>query len=245
MRKDSADLPARKMSPEGSVWWALIPLLTLGMGTAFVLGWAAYRLRSRGLAIIAGVAFVAMLVALPLSGAPGDSAGSAVSGALIIALASGGLAATFLIRPRLVDRDHVEAATRQGWGPQSRPAPSRPAWAPRPGPGLDPAIGEALSRRQRRIEARRLLAEDPALARELRIGRPDLPRRYDDGGLVDVNHVPAAILASLPGFTPELADRVVRVRDEHHGFELIEELSVYADLPGGLADELAERLIFR
>ena len=37
------------------------------------------------------------------------------------------------------------------------------------------------------------------LAQELKIGRPDLPRDYDDGGLVDVNHVPAAILAARLG----------------------------------------------
>ena len=35
------------------------------------------------------------------------------------------------------------------------------------------------------------------LARELRIGRPDLPRQYDDGGLVDVNNVPVGVLAEL------------------------------------------------
>jgi hypothetical protein len=109
---------------------------------------------------------------------------------------------------------------------------------------VDPAIGEALERRQRRAEARGILERDPALARELRIGRPDLPRKFDDGGLIDVNHVPAAILATLPGFTPELADRVIRVRDEHRAFTFVEELEAYANLPAGLADELAERLLF-
>ncbi|MGW0469023.1 hypothetical protein ACWDX6_27760 [Streptomyces sp. NPDC003027] len=88
------------------------------------------------------------------------------------------------------------------------------------------------------------MERDPALARELRIGRPDLRRQFDDGGLVDVDHVPATILATLPGCTPELADRVVRVRDEHHGFTFVQEPEVYADLPEGLADELTERLLF-
>ncbi|MFJ8667363.1 ComEA family DNA-binding protein [Streptomyces sp. NPDC093600] len=59
-----------------------------------------------------------------------------------------------------------------------------------------------------------------------------------------MNHVPVTVLATLPGFTPELAERVVRSRDEHHGFAFVQELEVYADLPGGLADELAERLVF-
>ncbi|MET9516535.1 hypothetical protein [Streptomyces sp. NPDC002994] len=48
----------------------------------------------------------------------------------------------------------------------------------------------------------------------------------------------------MPGFTPELAERVVHARVEHHGFDFAEELEAYADLPRGLADELAERFVF-
>jgi hypothetical protein len=44
------------------------------------------------------------------------------------------------------------------------------------------------------------------LAAELRIGRPDLPRHFDDGGLIDVNTVPAQVLSRLPGLRPEEAE---------------------------------------
>ncbi len=74
------------------------------------------------------------------------------------------------------------------------------------------AVEYARYRRTLRDQARALAAEDPALARELRIGRPDAPRTYDDGGLVDVNHAPREIIEALPGMTPELADRVLRRR---------------------------------
>jgi hypothetical protein len=37
-------------------------------------------------------------------------------------------------------------------------------------------------------------APGPVLARELRIGRPDVPRQFDDGGLVDLNHAPVPVL---------------------------------------------------
>lgn len=47
--------------------------------------------------------------------------------------------------------------------------------------------------------ARHIVQTNPALARELRIGRPDLPREYDDDGLVDVNCVPGAVLADRLG----------------------------------------------
>lgn len=109
---------------------------------------------------------------------------------------------------------------------------------------IDPAIRDALARRERRAEARRILDTDPALARELCIGRPDLPRRYDDGGVLDVNHVPVDFLAGLPGFTAELARQVVEVRAEFGGFTLLSELVVYAGVPDGLAEELADRLVF-
>ncbi|WP_374196752.1 ComEA family DNA-binding protein [Streptomyces sp. ISL-96] len=61
---------------------------------------------------------------------------------------------------------------------------------------------------------------------------------------MDVNHAPVAVLAALPGFTPEMAERVAEARVEHHGFDFVEELEAYADLPQGLADELAERFVF-
>src|SRR5690606_39982870 len=37
------------------------------------------------------------------------------------------------------------------------------------------------------------------LAKRLAIGRPDLPRQFDDGGLIDLNHAPEHVLTSLPG----------------------------------------------
>jgi hypothetical protein len=43
----------------------------------------------------------------------------------------------------------------------------------------------------RRRQARELAKRNPVLARDLNIGRPDVPHDYNDGGLVDVNQVPA------------------------------------------------------
>lgn len=235
----SADPSVGKMSPKASVLWALIPLFTLGMGTMFVLGWAANRLRSRWLAISAGAALVVTVLVFIVGNSPQGSAGSSAAGGLIlVGLMGGGLAATFGVRRQLVSQNFPGRGTASGagWGATT-------SWGSRPG-SVDPAIGEALGHRQRRLEARRLLERDPALARELGVGRPDLPRRFDDGGLVDVNHVPVAVLSSLPGFTSELAERVVRVRDERGGFAFVEEMGIYADLPYGFTEELAERLVF-
>ncbi|QXJ25197.1 helix-hairpin-helix domain-containing protein [Actinomadura graeca] len=101
-------------------------------------------------------------------------------------------------------------------------------------------------RRQRllRDKARELAASDPGLARELRIGRPDLPQQYNDGGLVDVNHAPAEALSLLPGITPELAAQIERVRAETGGFVSAEELSAVAGLPPALTADVADYAVF-
>ena len=64
------------------------------------------------------------------------------------------------------------------------------------------ALTMARARMHRRQQARQLAQDNPVLARELAIGRPDVPHDYDDGGLVDVNHVPGDVLASSLGLTP-------------------------------------------
>ena len=84
---------------------------------------------------------------------------------------------------------------------------------------------------------------DPALARELRIGRPDLPREYDDGGLVDINHAPAEVIATS-GMTLELAQKIVEVRETVGGFISAEELSATVGLPPQLTADLAEYTIY-
>jgi hypothetical protein len=52
----------------------------------------------------------------------------------------------------------------------------------------------AVAAAQRRQHARVLAKGDPVLARDLCIGRPNMPREFDGGGLVDVNHAAAPAL---------------------------------------------------
>ncbi|WP_460309016.1 hypothetical protein [Actinocorallia aurea] len=71
--------------------------------------------------------------------------------------------------------------------------PLYPGFAP-PAPNQYANNAQALAIANMRRELRRQAREqarDLVLARDLCIGRPDLPRYYDDGGLIDVNHVPA------------------------------------------------------
>ncbi|MCW2881858.1 MAG: hypothetical protein JWQ95_5958 [Sphaerisporangium sp.] len=108
----------------------------------------------------------------------------------------------------------------------------------------DHAVAYAQHRRELRQQARELVQRDPALARELRIGRPDLPRQYDDGGLVDINHAPVDVIAGLPGMTTELAERVVEARTNVGSFISAEDVSIAVDLPPQLTAELLELTIY-
>jgi hypothetical protein len=58
-----------------------------------------------------------------------------------------------------------------------------------------------------------------------------LPRDYDDGGLVDVNHVPATILAARLGLAPAEVTAVTAARGQLGRFSTADELSVYAKSP--------------
>ncbi|WP_019630935.1 ComEA family DNA-binding protein [Actinomadura atramentaria] len=112
------------------------------------------------------------------------------------------------------------------------------------GVGNEAVVERVRRQRVLRDKARELAAGDPRLARELRIGRPDLPRQYKDGGLVDVNHAPREALTLLPGVSADLADRIIRVREETGGFVSAEELAAVAGLPATLTEDLAEYAVF-
>ena len=68
--------------------------------------------------------------------------------------------------------------------------------------------------------------------------------RADDGGLIDVNHVPMAVLTRLPGVDRALARRIARTRREIRGFSSLEDMGTVLDLPPDLVEDMRERAIF-
>ncbi|RFS86106.1 helix-hairpin-helix domain-containing protein [Actinomadura spongiicola] len=212
-------VPARPEDTARSFLWASVPLITLGYGTPFSFLYAAIRQKSVGLGVTAagygaGTATVLMLMQL------GSPVFFVLAGFIAIMLWIAGTAHAFAVRtsvfPRGVPRSRLN----------------------------EHAVKIAKYRRELREQARALAAEDPALARELRIGRPDMPRTYDDGGLVDVNSAPPQILAALPGMKPEFVERIVRRREEQGGFVSAEEMAVDADLPPDVLPAMAEFTLF-
>lgn len=211
--------PAAVPDNARGVIWAFVPFITLGYGTPFSFLYAAIRRGSWSLGATAagyGVGTAAVLTMLQV----GNPFLVVLATFLGVLLWIAGTGHAFAVRSKVFPGDVPRNRRNQH------------------------AIEVARYRRSLRDEARALAAEDPALARELRIGRPDLPRAYDDGGLVDVNHAPREILAALPGMTPELADRVVRVREERGGFVSAEEMAVDADIPPDVLPLMADYTIF-
>ncbi|MFB4315591.1 ComEA family DNA-binding protein [Actinomadura sp. 21ATH] len=205
-----------------SVTWAALPFLTLGYATPFTFAAAALWRRSAHLAVASlayvGI-FVLLLTLLPDIDKEQGGTSSAV-GVLTFLLSIVGCGHAFLIRRKVFDPDGLSGVDNEA------------------------AIERVRRQRTLRGRARELAARDPGLARELGIGRPDLPRQYNDGGLIDVNHAPAEVLTMLPGVTPELAIKIERVRNETGGFMSAEELAALAGLPPTLTTELGEYAVF-
>jgi hypothetical protein len=108
-----------------------------------------------------------------------------------------------------------------------------------------PTIEDAKARIRARERSLRMLERNPRLASELGIGRPDLPRRFDDGGLVDVNHVPAMVLASLPGIDEALAEKIVTMREHLGSFDSSADVEIVLNLPPTRLDQARDFMIFR
>jgi hypothetical protein len=215
------------------VLWASVPIWSIGF-LSFVpfLAYAAGRRTRRDWAVFGGyvAATVVMIVALTAAGS--DNAATAAVGGYIIALAGcAAVHAAILFRP-------------------SRYVPPGGAPAPAPAPSLSPrqrnraAVAQARDKIERRKSARHLVATNPALARDLMIGRPDLPRAYDDGGLVDVNHVPGAVLAQALGLAPGEVRDVLAARDRLGRFTSADEVCAYTQLSPERVDELRDLMIF-
>jgi DNA uptake protein ComE-like DNA-binding protein len=108
----------------------------------------------------------------------------------------------------------------------------------------DAVVEAAKARIHQRAEARKLVTENATLTRDLRIGRPDLPRNYDDGGLVDVNHVGANILVRYLGLAPKDADAIVTARAQLGRFTSCNEVTTYANLQPSCLDNVTDLIIF-
>ncbi|TQM09258.1 hypothetical protein [Pseudonocardia kunmingensis] len=202
-------------------WYLFVIVLSLGMLSFVPFVHAALRTR-RPLMWLWATLYTAAVVALFLVTGTVDVGGMAIGLTIIAAV-------------------HSVVLRRQVWS--SAPARSEPATAALGPAGTDPAVAAVLAARARRDEARRLAAADPQMARELRIGRPDLPRDYDDGGLVDLNSAPPHAIANTCGTEIGVAARIADVRAAGVVFATVEDVFSFADVPYPLWDRIRERAV--
>jgi hypothetical protein len=227
--------PGRYRPVLRQVGWASVPVWSIGF-LSFVpfLAYAVMNRRRRDWAVFGAylAATIAMIVAL---GAVNTSsgAGAAVGGFIIVLAGGAAVHAAVLFR----------AGGALGSGRAAALGVQSPALLSLKERNRE-SVAAARSRIERRQEARRLAAANPALARELKIGRPDLPRDYDDGGLVDVNHVPGEVLAARLGLTAAEVTDVLAARDRLGRFSSADELGAYTQLAPDRVDELREEMIF-
>jgi hypothetical protein len=186
----------------------VLPLTMLGTAAWVPPLWAAWHLRAerprrrRLLALAAGLALLAVVGVAVLLSAPLDADGYR-SGPLVAAgLAVLGTAAL--------------SGAAVGWRFRNAEVDAR-----RRARGEHPPEVQAeLDRRAARRGARDLAARDPAEARARGVGRPDLPRQLDDGGLLDLNALDAAALVEHGGLAPDVAARIVAARPYAHWSEV-------------------------
>ena len=107
----------------------------------------------------------------------------------------------------------------------------------------DARLDAARDRLAQHEKALTLAREDPRLAVEAGVGRPDVPGAFD-GGVVDINHAPVEVIACLPNFDADLARSLVKTREEIDGFASLDDLGIVLDLPGNQVERLRDYVVF-
>jgi hypothetical protein len=109
--------------------------------------------------------------------------------------------------------------------------------------GPEPAVDRAREIVKRREEAQRLALREPQVARQMGVGRPDLPGATDMG-VIDVNHAGASAIATLPGVDDALAQEIVRAREACDGFKTLAEMGGVLDLEADTVETLRPYAVF-
>jgi hypothetical protein len=220
-------MPQQQPRAARGTWYFVVTVLSAGFLAAIPFWHAWGRLRTDKLRTLAlvhtllGVVLVVLMSLTPDQGTDrsGNDAISTIGGFTVLAVVIGAC-----IQLRGIRRA-VYAA------PRAVPVDA------------DPALARAMAARHRREESRKLWTSDPALARELGIGRPDLARGFDDGGLVDLNAAPAALIARICGIDPQQAEAIVTARTARGGYFNLGEVFVDVPLPESVQGALTEHAV--
>lgn len=208
--------------PLSGIWYILVTLGSFGVLSWLPFAHAAARLRSDAHAVRAcAYAALATVGLILLSIAPMDASGNPVGeGSTEVTLGVLTLFGLMCVGTAQQIRMRREVYGLNG----SRHVRRRSI-------PVDPAITRVIQARARRAKAREIVAKDPLMAHELRIGRPDLTRDYDDGGLVDLNSATAKAIAKVCELPAEVARAIVDIRTKTGGFVSVEDIFSLLDIP--------------
>ncbi|WP_156753286.1 hypothetical protein [Actinokineospora pegani] len=212
-----------------SLWYVVVPLFSLGLLAFAPFVHAAVRLRRPRLLGWVAAFMGTSGLAFYMGGVPEGSVNPVLDAGAVVMVFGGAVVATVLAGGL---RREVYALPPMPVAPQ---APALPGQWP-----LDPAVAGVLRARARRAEARQLAAGDPLMARELGIGRPDVTREYDDGGLVDLASAPAHTIAEVLDLTAEQAEGIIAVRA---AAMTVDDVFSLTDLPVDTWDRIRDRSI--
>ncbi len=188
-------------------WWVWLPLVTFGIGTWAAFVYAGTRARRRSWKVF-GLGYLGLIVMAFVLVVPERDPWETLGGFAIIFAWVGGF---------------VHALTIRGTYLKLVESPEQTL------------LDAAEARVRVREDALRLVREDPAHAKALGVGRPDIQLAFD-GGLVDVNSAPAEVIARLPHADEALAERIVQVRDRVGGFSSVQDLGLVLGLPAPVLD---------
>lgn len=198
-------------------WWVLSGLVPFGFGAPAGFVYAANRTGRRAWYVAAAIWGLIALIGFVLAViSEDDTPLRSLGGGFLVTAWAGGFMHGLAVRNKYVGL--VRAAA------------------------YDPAR-EARDRLAQKERAMTLVRAEPELARELGVGRPDVPGA-EHMGVVDVNHASAEALEQVPGVDAELAGRLVAAREEVRGFVSAADAGVVLDLDPTTVDRLARRGVF-
>jgi hypothetical protein len=215
----------RRLRTIGTYLWALMPLLTCGYAAPIAYSTALARRRDR-LTLIALIVHSGLIIAgctaIYATGDPMPPWALTIFSTTMAVTALGSTAHLLVIRSAV-------------WA-----APSGPEVLVARLPS-DEVVDRA---RKLREQARRTAEADPMLAKRLGIGRPDLPRQFDDGGLVDLNHAPLHVLTTLPGVTERSARQIQDWVEQSGPFGSLGEVMLVIEISPTFEHHLREYCVF-
>jgi DNA uptake protein ComE-like DNA-binding protein len=197
------------------LWWAGT-LIPFGFLTPILFGAAAIRVRKPAWGLWAALYAVVVYGGLIVTETAADESDLSGLGALIMCVGwLAGAGHAFVARREYAQRLDAPASALE-------------------------RARDAISRRR---EAQQLALREPQAAIEMGLGRPDLTHA-NHMGVIDVNHVPIAVLERLPGVDHTLAREIALARKEIDGFGSVEDLGEVLRLDVNAVEDLRPYVVF-